>query len=143
MKPRHTAEQSTVAVNKAQKIGKTGFAAVAEKLKIAEAPQTAGFAAPLQKTLMPDSTVPTLSETKETKIPEITSQSIPSPISTPVSFAAPTPVSVEKLEIPSVVAQSTNPTKMTTKEIVGKDGVTYKLHAPEDPGEANICIGCE
>ncbi|TSC60920.1 MAG: ribonucleoside-diphosphate reductase alpha chain [Parcubacteria group bacterium Gr01-1014_107] len=47
MKPRHTAEQSTVRVNKAEKIGKVGFAAVARSSQ-------AGFAAPLQKSLSID-----------------------------------------------------------------------------------------
>jgi hypothetical protein len=49
MKPRHTAEQSTVAVNKAVQIGKLGFGAVAFKKKNDVAP--AAFAVPLQKTL--------------------------------------------------------------------------------------------
>jgi ribonucleoside-diphosphate reductase alpha chain len=49
MKPRHSAEQSTVSVNKAQKMGKIGFAAVASKAKVENAPQP--FQAPLQKTL--------------------------------------------------------------------------------------------
>jgi ribonucleoside-diphosphate reductase alpha chain len=106
MKPRHTAEQSTVAVNKAQKIGKIGFAAVAEKMKAALAPQTQGFAAPLQKTLVPD--------VKEIPVP--------------------TPMPLVPLVMPSA---------KVTKEIVSKDGTVYKVHAPEDPGEANICIGCE
>ncbi len=49
MKPRHTAEQSTVKVNKAAKIGKTGFAAVASKLS--EQKKQTGFSLPLQKSL--------------------------------------------------------------------------------------------
>jgi ribonucleoside-diphosphate reductase alpha chain len=44
MKPRHTAEQSTVNVNKAQKIGKIGFGA----LNFSSSP---AFSAPLQKSL--------------------------------------------------------------------------------------------
>ncbi len=36
MKPRHTAEQSTVAVNKAQKMGKVGFGAVSSAKAVAE-----------------------------------------------------------------------------------------------------------
>lgn len=48
MKPRHTAEQSTVSVNKATQIGKVGFGAL--RAKSAESsPQP--FSAPLQKTL--------------------------------------------------------------------------------------------
>lgn len=52
MKPRHTAEQSTVSVNKAQQIGKLGFGALRFAKKdepVAVAPQP--FAAPLQQTL--------------------------------------------------------------------------------------------
>jgi ribonucleoside-diphosphate reductase alpha chain len=56
MKPRHTAEQSTVRVNKAEKMGKVGFASVSSKMSApgAGAPVEAkkvGFAIPLQKTL--------------------------------------------------------------------------------------------
>ncbi len=54
MKPRHTAEQSTVAVNKAQKIGKVGFAAIKDKASTSpteSATLKVGFAMPLQKTL--------------------------------------------------------------------------------------------
>jgi ribonucleoside-diphosphate reductase alpha chain len=47
MKPRHTAEQSTVNVNKAQKIGKVGFGALGLAQKFAPT----GFSAPLQKSL--------------------------------------------------------------------------------------------
>jgi len=54
MKPRHTAEQSTVRVNKAEKMGKVGFASVASKAPVpadsADAKKV-GFAIPLQKTL--------------------------------------------------------------------------------------------
>jgi hypothetical protein len=49
MKPRHTAEQSTVSVNKAQQIGKLGFAALKFKKETDIGPQP--FSAPLQKTL--------------------------------------------------------------------------------------------
>ncbi|MEY4602240.1 MAG: hypothetical protein RL292_181 [Candidatus Parcubacteria bacterium] len=45
MKPRHTAEQSTVAVNKGQQIGKSGFAALGLKK------DSGAFALPLQKSL--------------------------------------------------------------------------------------------
>lgn len=56
MKPRHTAEQSTVSVNKAQQLGKRGFAAVgasgafARAAAVPAAPHTFTVA-PLQKTL--------------------------------------------------------------------------------------------
>jgi len=47
MKPRHSAEQSTVSVNKSQQLGKIGFAAIPRKGTLAPQP----FAAPLQKTI--------------------------------------------------------------------------------------------
>ncbi len=47
MKPRHTAEQSTVRVNKAEQMGRRGFAAITTKAKAVDV----GFAAPLQKTI--------------------------------------------------------------------------------------------
>jgi len=48
MKPRHTAEQSTVAVNKSAKLGKTGFASVfkAKGSFVVETPQALGATAP-------------------------------------------------------------------------------------------------
>jgi len=49
MKPRHTAEQSTVRVNKAEQMGKRGFAAVMEA--VAEAPVVETVAAPQQVTV--------------------------------------------------------------------------------------------
>jgi len=49
MKPRHTAEQSTVAVNKSVQMGKLGFGALKFKKEVDVAPQP--FSAPLQKTL--------------------------------------------------------------------------------------------
>ncbi len=49
MKPRHTAEQSTVVVNKAQKIGKLGFGAIKRSTESSISPQP--FSAPLQKGL--------------------------------------------------------------------------------------------
>jgi hypothetical protein len=50
MKPRHTAEQSTTAVNKSQQMGRIGFGAIGlKKVEAQVAPQP--FASPLQKTL--------------------------------------------------------------------------------------------
>ena len=49
MKPRHTAEQSTVRVNKAETMGKKGFAAVASMMSGVS--EKKPFEAPLQKSL--------------------------------------------------------------------------------------------
>ncbi len=63
MKPRHTAEQSTTNVNKAQKLGKLGFGA----LNFATSP---AFSAPLQKSLQIEETVQTSPEFKPANVPE-------------------------------------------------------------------------
>ena len=54
MKPRHTAEQSTVRVNKAEKLGMIGFGAVSGNSRR----KKPGFAAPLQKSLAIDTPEP-------------------------------------------------------------------------------------
>ncbi len=110
MKPRHTAEQSTVSVNKASKIGKTGFAAVAGKL------DSAGFSAPLQKSFMAE---PALVITKaEIEKKEEPQKEKVAEVSGMVDIKVPEPVQVN-----------------TPKK--------YNVIMPSDPGEENICIGCE
>jgi len=59
MEPRHTAEQSTVKINKAQQMGKVGFGALKMRDTTIVAPQTFTMA-PLQKTL----SMPGIEETK-------------------------------------------------------------------------------
>src|SRR6185437_15749680 len=49
MKPRHTAEQSTVKVNKAEKLGKRGFAGVFDGTAEFSAPVTAAVIAPIEE----------------------------------------------------------------------------------------------
>jgi len=66
MKPRHTAEQSTVSVNKAVQIGKVGFGGVRMNSEnLSKAPLT--FAMPLQKTLEIDG----IEKVEEKKLPEV------------------------------------------------------------------------
>lgn len=58
MKPRHTAEQSTVKVNKAAALGKTGFGAIKARLAAADAAEAAAAAPapkPVESPISPDS----------------------------------------------------------------------------------------
>lgn len=58
MKPRHTAEQSTVKVNKASVLGKTGFGAIKAKLAASDAAEAAAAAPapqPVESPISPDS----------------------------------------------------------------------------------------
>ena len=73
MKPRHTIEQSTVRVNKAEKLGKKGFAAVASKFESkrddGQMITGQGFRVPLQKSLEIDTVTPISSKNTESKPP--------------------------------------------------------------------------
>ncbi len=88
MKPRHTAEQSTVHVNKAQKMGKRGFAAAFEREKVA-APAAFGGIVDLQPALIvpvaPAAPLPAPSPAAA--IPEKPA----APVSSPISVAVPSP----------------------------------------------------
>jgi ribonucleoside-diphosphate reductase alpha chain len=128
MKPRHTAEQSTIGVNKAQKIGKIGFAAVSGSMADKAKEESLGFAAPLQKSLVSPESVP-LVEPVKTPVENIPVVLPATPAIAPVSkvgFAMLSKVEEVKQE---VSVASTAP--------------KYNIVGPEDPGEANICIGCE
>lgn len=182
MKPRHTAEQSTVSVNKAQKMGKVGFAAIASLNKEKEAaPQT--FAVPLQKALeLEPVSVPSYAESvqalpkaesapvvvlavhveKKPEPTEILKTSVASlameedvktslkmggfskvPVLVAPHHTAPQ-VEVEHVEEAPVQQISRPvstfaPMQQSTPSALKK----YNVILPEDPGAADICIGCE
>ena len=147
MKPRHTAEQSTTDVNKAQKIGKVGFGS----LNFATSP---AFSAPLQKSL---------------EIKEPTSTPIANPVPAPImskEVAGSIPFDDEILVststakstiVPETIVVSV-PEKVAIKEevfIVQASRNEYKplqnievdrqVVGPEDPAEDenNVCISCQ
>ncbi|MDE1874795.1 MAG: ribonucleoside-diphosphate reductase subunit alpha [Patescibacteria group bacterium] len=128
LKPRHTAEQSTVRVNKAEAMGKKGFAAVSSSLS--SGPEKKAFAAPLQKSL---------------DIVE------PAPMVAPVASAAPAApakptgyqsladlaaaVGTRSAQAPEAVAEKQAP---AFKIVNGR-----KVFAPSDPSEENLCDSCQ
>jgi ribonucleoside-diphosphate reductase alpha chain len=121
MKPRHTAEQSTVAVNKAVKIGKVGFGAIAS---LGSSP---AFSMPLQKSLEVSSEV--LKETI-TPVAETTNEA---PVLQTTNVIASEPV---KSPIQDVEVKKEEPVAVLVKE--------SNIIAPEDPAEdANVCIACQ
>lgn len=89
MKPRHTAEQSTVAVNKAQKLGKIGFGALAmKKAPLVEPEPVASVSAPVEE--------PVYSPKREVEV-------TPEPMVAPLEFSSiPEPVRVERPKVVSV-----------------------------------------
>jgi ribonucleoside-diphosphate reductase alpha chain len=142
MKPRHTAEQSTTNVNKAQKIGKIGFGV----LNFASSP---AFSAPLQKSF------------------SIEQEAVPAPEQfTPVPMVpVPSPVNVEKEIVREEVLRASLSTQnaapmQVTIEMASKEEVFAPKNTvhdnssqnsfsdsfgPVDPAddENNVCISCQ
>jgi ribonucleoside-diphosphate reductase alpha chain len=168
MKPRHTAEQSTVAVNKAQKIGKIGFGALGLEKKFTTASSTAGFSAPLQKSLEVSVTEPTPNYTELTPKAEDKLESVVSPI----NVSVPSDIKIEEkvvVEVASVLEtepvalrgfammSTTNAetgTKLTEEKLQQesipqmegdvmktKDGKPFVC--PIDPDELAACESCQ
>jgi ribonucleoside-diphosphate reductase alpha chain len=120
MKPRHTAEQSTVHVNKAEKLGKRGFAAVVEEpVSVAVAisePQMVDAVASFMKT--PVSVTPAVTEVPEVKV-------------TPV-------VSINPTETTPKAAAATVMPEMNAEPVRAT-----KILPPSDPMEDNLCDSCQ
>lgn len=146
MKPRHTAEQSTVAVNKSAKIGKTGFAMV--------------FRKPEENLVMTNTAVLITPNIKEAKIevPEILDKK-PVPVTMPVDLTSKQIFSKVQTQLPAsnderksagtpkatpVSSALDTPhqkeTHFHTKVI---DGKVYKIHMPSDPQENFTCDSCQ
>jgi ribonucleoside-diphosphate reductase alpha chain len=146
MKPRHTAEQSTTNVNKAQKMGKVGFGA----LNFAASP---AFSAPLQKSLTMD-------------VAESTPQTTPkvSPIVEPIKT-----ISTEEIIVSTTTYKDNTPAVTTTlveevkvveeyrpaqpvneaprneyKPLESVGAKKMNIIYPEDPADGdNVCIACQ
>ncbi len=129
MKPRHTAEQSTTNVNKAQKIGKLGFG-------VLNFNQSPAFSAPLQKSLAIEETVeasPMFIPTEAPKLPEVETKIEVGPISPVISEV----VSLDAVSTPLVEEEPLVSIRVSHSE----EGQL----APEDPAEeeGNVCISCQ
>ncbi|MSU45347.1 MAG: ribonucleoside-diphosphate reductase subunit alpha [Candidatus Zambryskibacteria bacterium] len=151
MKPRHTAEQSTTNVNKAQKMGKVGFGA----LNFATSP---AFSAPLQKSLEIKESVmsPVVPEVVAPLVSNIVIENVSltkeMPVGTPVvvgsvgGFAsvakAPVFATVAAADpvVPSAPQMPRNEYKSLQNVVVDK-----QVLGPEDPAEDenNMCISCQ
>ncbi len=161
MKPRHTAEQSTVRVNKAEALGKTGFGAVSKSLgnkdsaRPLNTPIGQGFALPLQKTLEVVVPEPATIEEKVALVetmpaqPEIFkdtdfAESYVEPKIEPAQdYAVPKdPIAVQ---VSQIVKESNSPTPtpfgIKPKEVVP---VTQQAKVcPIDPAERAQCDSCQ
>ncbi len=152
MKPRHTAEQSTIAVNKAQKMGRKGFGAIAglnqapaeekvteentrvEPIKVEPVPAI-GFGA------VPNLNSNSISSGKTPEQPKI--EAVQTETSPAVGFGA---VSGLSSQNPSV----TKPHEEREKVMVLARPQTqqpvqqkYTIHMPDNPADSNTCISCQ
>lgn len=154
MKPRHTAEQSTVKVNKAEATGKKGFAAVASAMGQAPAAKAA-FDAPLQKSLEIETSAPLMAPAPApiaAKAPEAKAPSAGPAISWNIKAAtkAAEPVAAKPAGYKSLsdlaVTAAAAPQK---EEVAEKPSAAFKMvngrrvFASSDPSEENMCDSCQ
>jgi len=134
MKPRHTAEQSTVAVNKSAKLGKTGFASVFKKVEEISITQEAA----VEKIEMVTEVVK--EEIIEKEQEQIVDQK-------PLAMVEAVKVSepVVSQQIFAKVQTQLKPAHRENEHYQLKiiDGKTYKIHMPSDPQENFTCDGCQ
>jgi ribonucleoside-diphosphate reductase alpha chain len=154
MKPRHTPEQSTIDVNKAQKMGKIGFGA----LNFANSP---AFSAPLQKSfdsapLAPSPAPQPIAQSTPIATPVVSP--IASPEAEPVMAAAAAEPAVSTRGFASVAPAPAAPVikEELSRELPFNDApmVSGRVERPETPvtalgpedpaeDEGNVCISCQ
>ena len=147
MKPRHSAEQSTVAVNKSAKLGKMGFAAAFKTKE--EVIITENIEVKIMETAVlqdPDQSDDPIQEEEviENKAAERIIEAVPE--KEPFNVVQNKPVSHQIFS--KVQTQLPNPQQLPAQQpehfqtkII--DGRLYKIHMPSDPQENFTCDGCQ
>jgi ribonucleoside-diphosphate reductase alpha chain len=138
MKPRHTAEQSTVSINKAASMGKVGFGALKMKsVPMEAAPQP--FAAPLQKTLE----IPTPPPAEPAPTPPVQA-SISSPV--PETVLQPEPVQAQAAVADKPKARGFQSLESLKTAVAPEANTLEKKNdfvCPIDPAERAQCDSCQ
>ena len=126
MKPRHTAEQSTVKVNKSEMTGKRGFGAI-NSLNNTAPTASLGFAKAVE--------IPSVVEIPKAKVAEMVKEFVAdAPPRELVAMRVPEETKVELLApIPTPPSSSVVPEKKPQ----------MKIHGPEDPQDALLCDSCQ
>ncbi len=144
MKPRHTAEQSTIAVNKSAKLGKTGFASVFKFPATEQSsvrPVFDGKKVELEIE-MPTETIEIVKEeTIEKEQDQIVDLKPMASIKSEQIFSKVQTQLPEKPELSSFAKTSED--KHEHYQIKVIDGKEYKIHMPSDPQEKFLCDGCQ
>ncbi len=141
MKPRHTAEQSTVSVNKSEKLGKTGFASVFKKT---EEPMNVRTQEPVAVSAAAETAVEQPAEQPEIADQKFLVESVVAVVPEQALQA----VAVEPIisqQIFAKVQTQLEPAHKDGQHYQAKiiDGKTYKIHMPSDPQEQFTCDGCQ
>ncbi len=120
MKPRHTAEQSTVKVNKSEMTGKRGFGAIGERAEDA-------------------GQIVFREEPKQEPMPLQTPPRVPEPVA---EVPAPEPVVIApEVQVEMPVAETMPAVEAVAAQTPAKPKVT--IHGPEDPQDALLCESCQ
>ncbi len=154
MKPRHTAEQSTTNVNKAKKIGKLGFGAIASLQKQIDASEPRSFSMPLQTTLTSLTPSPLemsdVSREMQKELVLVGQKSMSDmPAAEPRPFddeSEQKKAMIEGLPVGAVPSEEQSiedalETRDSETVAINKSGM--KVHAPTDPQDALLCDGCQ
>ncbi len=124
MKPRHTAEQSTVSVNKSQKMGKIGFGAVSSiRDRALVTPMSGAVPSPLSMTMHAQAGVPVYADKQKTESEELQNQA-------PASFE----IEIEKTEKRGFADAVAVPSLFETKKEVresAREVRESKVEAPQ------------
>lgn len=153
MKPRHTAEQSTVKVNKAEKMGKKGFGAVAKAMAGEEAPQmvsapvaevsplSASFAATISPISQPEPVFAAAPVKKEV-VQEAMEEMVP-----PAPVASQKFTDLSSIKIPSSPVAAPAPAMAEMASSPAPKPVGFAKAAPKvcpiDPAERAQCDSCQ
>ena len=162
MKPRHTAEQSTTRVNKAETIGKKGFAGVMveDVVTVTETITVAAMIADSPKAVeavavneTPTST-PMVAETKTSSVP-LSASVAKDHVSKPIGFsqvtgmnpaiAASTAQSTQPIMASTQPASTTSPIQATPAVAIQPQATKKKpnIMPPSDPSEDTVCDSCQ
>ena len=144
MKPRHTAEQSTTHVNKAEKMGRKGFAIAFEKPAPAPAHLGFGGITKLQPSL-PSMKEPLPSPLQVNSSPSPSAPKAAEPVRRGFEGLASKPAEAKQevavADLPELVAASAGvPRKQLTVEEILAMGASA---GPEDPQDGLICDSCQ
>ena len=158
MKPRHTAEQSTVKVNKAEKMGKIGFAAISQ---IAQQPKaavvTGGFAS-VTASVEPINSPLNLEQVRQVETVSVSAVSKIVASSSPISSKVPEVEQNATEELKEVRAETSKPVWKSLKDI--QVGISQNVDSkkidekamkeqkimktcPIDPQERLQCDSCQ